>query len=299
MRYIRRLLMIVLSLALFVGCGLGQIKPPEARVTPAQEPPAADSYLLMPVTVSLDKVVAELDGAIPQSDDRDRGNKDWKVIGRVGGEIGLRYYWERGPVSLSVSGRRLRAETALRYRARVGLRAGKGWKETFCCGCGDLSTARIGLSTPISINPDWSIHTKIAATLGDTGHRCKVKVLNFDATELVTSKLQDLMNSKASVVDRLIREKVDIKPKVQEAWRILQQPIPAGDNANLLINPTGLMVSPLSGDGNSVSFSVGVVAQPRLVAGVLPPVSSIPLPNPEPNGSRQRVSCRARGGGDI
>lgn len=275
-----RLLAVVLSLALLWGCGLSQLKAPEARVTPAPETQAAGSYLLMPVTVPLDTVVAELDGAIPQSDDHDRGNKDWKVIGRVVGEIGMRYYWERGPVTLSVSGQHISAETELRYRARVGLRVGKGWDETFCCGCGELSTARIGLSTPISINPDWSIHTKVAATLDETGHRCKVKVLNFDVTELLTSKLQDIMNSKAPAVDRMIRDKVDIKPKVQEAWTRLQQPIKLGDSLNLLINPTGLIVSPLSGDGNSVSFTVGVMAQPRLIAGEPPTVTPAALPGP-------------------
>lgn len=92
----------------------------------------------------------------------------------------------------------------------------------------------------------------------------------------ITGKVQDLLNGQA---DSELLNNMYVRLAIGKAWDALQNPIRLNYNLSLLLNPEAIRISPASRKGDTATFHVGVVANPKLVSGDLPKTTPQSPPN--------------------
>lgn len=92
----------------------------------------------------------------------------------------------------------------------------------------------------------------------------------------ISGKVQDLLSGQADA--ELLNNRY-VRLAVGKAWDALQNPIRLNYNLSLLLNPEAIRISPASRKGDTATFVVGLVANPKLVSGDLPKT----IPQSPPN----------------
>jgi hypothetical protein len=109
--------------------------------------------------------------------------------------------------------------------------------------------------------------------------RCEMTMADIDVTPFIAREFQKQLK------DRMHKALTTLAPRLQatrqqaeRSWLLLQQPVPLWADHWLLLNPTGIALSPLAGRANQVDARLAMVMVPRIVSASEPAASYGPLP---------------------
>lgn len=253
--------------------------PPPAMVADTDTlPPLPTSTLDIPLTYDLSPVVDALERAVPKkfgniSERRQLSNKRMHVA----------FEAVRDPFRVSLDGQTANLTAVINYQ-------GKGWYDaplapevSGSCGIDQPKPrARIQLATVIRITPEWKLRGKTrvgnVSPYSDTRRdECRVTVFNIDVTSRVIEAARNAIVGKRSLIDRKIAA-IDIRPRFENWWHLLQRPIPLTDSVWLQINPSAVRMGESVGTRRTLVTALGFSASPRVITGPRPSSAETPLP---------------------
>ena len=245
-------------------------------------PTLPTSTLDIPLTYDLSPVARDLERVVP----RTFGNiNDRKQLSNK--RIHIAYEASRDPFSVSLNAQTARISAVVHYK-------GRGWYKPFIgpeisssCGITDeRPRARIVLTSDLRITPEWNLRgktnvAKVEPFSTDRRDQCRVTAFKIDVTDKVINATREQLDKQEANIDRRIAS-INIRPKFENWWRLLQQPIPLTDSVWLLINPSAVRMGQTVGVKRTLVTALGFSASPRVVTGVKPTVTTTPLPQLNP-----------------
>jgi hypothetical protein len=268
---------------LLAGCSSSlKIPRPEAGVS-EPPPPVEASEVMVPVTVDLTSIFAEVEKGVPRSD---RSSSDWKTVASNPlGDIGLKYEVWRDPLKFDLQKNRLAVGARVYYwfegaqRITKPFVGGYYWQSLGSCGRGEPPReALIGLVTTVAVQEDWRLKSSTTVSPTQFPKKCTVTFMNIDITARVNDVFKAGLAQAAAMADARLAQQGNLRPYGEMAWKYLQEPIRLDSGLWLTINPVGAQAGPLNGSGKSLTATVGMTAYPRVVIGGRPRPESRPLP---------------------
>lgn len=124
-------------------------------------------------------------------------------------------------------------------------------------------SARLHLSTAVSMNENWQLVTKLKLDKIEWIEHPDMKFIGirFNLTKLVENKLAENENMMLSALDKTILEKVNLKMPVNNIWDNLHKPIRINNKVHqvwLMVEPQILQVSPIKMSRKSIQFEVAL-----------------------------------------
>ena len=274
----KRPALLTAALLLASGCAHRLSIPPPDAAPPAPLPELPDSSLELPVTVRLDEAAAALEREVPSRLD---ATGAWTMV--AGDRIGIKYALTRAPIRLALQGPQLGATVTASYQAEACVRnplafGGPSCPKVASCGVGERPrSVELTLRSEASWSPGWKLRTRSRFELAYPDP-CRITFLQYDVTPLLDGYLRPQLDRAAADLDARVARAADLRARAAEAWERLAQPIPLPGNAVLLLHPRAAHVSPLSGSGQAIDFTVGLVARPVVHLGAPPREPAPPLP---------------------
>lgn len=269
------------------------------------------SQISLPISYDISNVKPQVEAGV--SSGKSYNNDYYDIIGDdPAGDVGLKWEWRRDGLSTNFIGNQLDLCTSIHYRADFSQRIPAnplrwikipvgGYTWVHICGCGDsndLKSINLGIRTTFTFKPDYRLEAHSTIANINPTSRCTVCALNYDITDKFLGKVSSLINTKIPDIDTYLNSRLSFRSQAQQAWDALQTPIEVGKNMYLLIQPKGMSVSPINGNGNILSTSIGLTAQPRFILGPKPTVSNSDLPplTDMPPGNGFNIALRAEVG---
>ncbi|MEO5579375.1 MAG: DUF4403 family protein [Gemmatimonadaceae bacterium] len=253
--------------------------PPPAMVADIDTLPSLPTSTLdIPLTYDLSPVVEALERAVPKkfgniNERRQLSNKRMRVA----------FEAVREPFKVSLDGQTANLTAIINYQ-------GKGWYDarlapevSGSCGIDQpRPRARIRIATALRITPEWKLRgrTRIGEVTpySDTRRdQCRVTVFNIDVTGRVIDAARAAVSDKRSLIDGKIAS-LDIRPRFENWWHLLQRPIPLTDSVWLQINPSAVRMGESVGTKRTLVTALGFSASPKVTTGARPPSVETPLP---------------------
>lgn len=286
-----RRLIHALLLPVLVGCagtaGEDKFNPPPPKMTVRHPPPIRASNFLIPVTVRLDSALRKAEEKLPDSVGRP-AYEEWLRTGgpdhpACGVECGI--LLKRGPLAIRTEGDSVEIAATLGYgfkcRKRIPCR---GPKFTVGCGFEDEAPreARLRATGKFKLQNDWSlpIETRLDSLYEVTP--CKVTFLKLNIAGLLLKKASEIYQDKASELDSLIEERIDLRNRMETVWKRLSTPIELQEKLFLDIRPRAISSSPPLLSDSTLHLTVGLTAHPAILGGAKPAETAVPLPDLSP-----------------
>ena len=224
------------------------------------------STIVVPIRASLAPLLPELETRVP-STFRDKTTERG---------IDVRYEITREPLALNMIGAGLHATTTVKY----ALEACRGRFPCISCGFGEpRRVAEIKLQTKLEWDANWRIRSTTKPLPVHYARRCQVTWLNIDITRrFVAPVVDDQLAIAARTIDRNTPALASIKPHAEEIWTALQTPVEIAPRTWLVIDPSDVALSPITGSGLNVTSTLSLRALTRVVVGAKPATTRKPLP---------------------
>ncbi len=258
---------IYLLLFSFMMKGCKTIEPirPEENYLNAQAYQREISVINIPVKLDLDqlenRVNSEIEGLLFEDATKEKNSS-----------ISMKV-WKKSPIGIIAENDHFSITVPLKVWAKAGLSF-----DNFGISFSDEAETNFEMNlkfkTKIELNPDWSIRT---VTQADGFEWIKKPIVNIGPVKMplaslltgVIEKQQDLL---ANQLDQEMKPNLDIKTEVQEAWTLIQSPYLISDEYQvwLKVTPEDILMTPLSGSGNTSEFSFGIKAYTETFIGEKP-----------------------------
>jgi hypothetical protein len=235
-------------------------------LTPAAPPPPELSTIVVPIRTSLASLSPEIEKRVPAT-------FDGKAVERG---IDVRYEGSRDPVKLEMIGGSLHASTTVKY----AMEACRGRFPCISCGFGEARrVADIRLQSKLEWDPSWRLRSATRLLPVDYARPCEVTWLNIDITRrFVAPVVEEQLRNVAAVIDRNMPSLADLRPHAEEIWTSLQAPVELAPRTWLVLEPSDVALTPIGGAGSTVTATLVLRAQTRVVVGERPAVARKPLP---------------------
>jgi len=260
---------LLLLLVLLPGMGTAGAQP----VAVGQGPAASPSMIDIPVRLSLEPLITAAEKMLPHQAGNWRSWKDWHGIKS-------QYRAWRGPLDISVSGDVLMVQAHIRYwiRAHKKLLGAVNLKGS--CGIDEPPRqALIGMQVRLGWGPDWTVRPRFRILPTRFLDRCEMTIADIDVTPVIEKEFRKQMqNSLREALRKLAPGMNVIRQQAQRTWFLLQEPLELGDDNWLMLRPTGVALSRMTGRGKFIDTHLAVSLQPSLVAGPRPTGKPAPLP---------------------
>ena len=276
---------LLLGAGLVLLIGRSSDRDPGAPVAALGELPI--STIGIPVLYTPDELIDELELQIPV------------LLGGLGArrryptDPRLQYAFEaeREPFQVEVRGDTVRLTTIIQYGGQIWYDTPLGVELTASCGVSEGETevdaprATVVLSSPIEIDEDWNLRSKVTVEAVQPltqDDRCRLSVLQFqlDATEPIMTEVRRWLQSQAEQIDSALAA-LPLRPSIEESWAAIQDPIALAPDSWLALRPLGLgyRVDQNSGSASQpIRGEIQIRLQPRIVFGRRPDTSFRPLP---------------------
>lgn len=203
--------------------------------------------------------------------------------------IDVRYEIQRMPLELNMIGGGLHATTTVKY----ALEACRGRFPCISCGFGEpRRIAEIHLQTKLDWDPSWRIRSTTKALPVHYAKRCYVTWFNVDITRrFVAPQVNDQLAIAARTIDKNTPAVASLKLHAEQIWSALQTPTEIAPRTWLVLEPSEVALTPITGAGLNVTSTLTLRALTRVVVGEKPATSRKPLPalrvaNAAPGGVR-------------
>ncbi|HEX2059547.1 MAG TPA: DUF4403 family protein [Thermoanaerobaculia bacterium] len=235
----------------------------DAARTPAAPPV---SVIAVPIRTSLTPIAAEIEARVEtrfSDTTRERG-------------IDVRYEVAREPLQLTMIGAGLHSTTTIKY----ALEACRGRFPCVSCGFGEpRRVADIRLQTKLDWHPSWRLRSTTRLLPVHYARPCEVTWLGIDITRrFVAPVVEEQLNAAARIIDRQTPALTNIRPRAEQIWTSLQLPVELAPRTWLVLDPTSVALTPISGSGSTITSTLMLHATTRVVLGDRPAVALKPLP---------------------
>ncbi len=271
---LKNILFLFGSSILLFSCQKGVIiPPPEYGISEKSAPIREPSYISIPISLSYQTIresVTKNLGPTLYVDDSFTNNDEDNVKIKVvqNGNLHLNGYQDFLKISLPVH-----VFFTGRYRA---------------CGiCPEIIkstdfTMEADIVSKISLSPSWVLTTQTESK----GFSIKkdpymsLGPLNINIRTVVEQLLKNQLGDLAKMIDKTIREQVDLKKYAEQAWKELQKPILADSayNAWLYFAPKEFILSPLRADKDRLSIKGALLTDINTKLGDKPLIRETPVP---------------------
>lgn len=241
-------------------------------------PTLPTSTLDIPLSVDLSPVVGELEKVVPR---RFGDIDERKAVSNK--RVHIAYEAARNPFLVSLNGTTATIAAVVQYKGRGWYKPPIGPEISSSCGISDqMPRARIILASDLSITPQWNLRGKsepVRVTPFTTERRdqCRVTFLKIDVTDKVISATRDAIEKQRPMIDRKVSA-INIRPKFENWWHLLEQPIRLTDSVWLLIRPSAVRMGQTVGVKKTLVTALGFSASPIVMTGNRPTVSLTALP---------------------
>ena len=294
------------ALALFVAAGCEarldvDAPPPSMMADTDTLPSLPTSTLDIPLTLDLSPVVASLETAVP----RKFGNiAERKTVSNK--RVHVAFEATRDPFSVALNGRTATITGVVHYKGRGWYDPRIGPEISSSCGINDIEPrARITLASDLSITPDWRLRgksriAKVVPYSEERRDQCRVTVFKIDVTDRVINATKDALEKQRPLIDRKISS-INLRPRFENYWHLLEQPIRLTDSVWLLIRPSAVRMGETVGVKRTLVTALGFSASPIVVTGKRPTmmVTSLPPLNPAAVGNGLHILMEGVIGYDL
>ena len=241
-------------------------------------PTLPTSTLDIPLSVDLSPVVGELEKVVPK---RFGDIDERKAVSNK--RVHIAYEAVRNPFLVSLNGTTATIAAVVQYKGRGWYKPPIGPEISSSCGITEqMPRARVILASDLSITPEWKLRGKskpVRVTPFTTERRdqCRVTFLKIDVTDRVVSATRDAIEKQRPMIDRKVSA-INIRPKFENWWHLLEQPIRLTDSVWLLIRPSAVRMGETVGVRKTLVTALGFSASPVVMTGKRPTVSPTSLP---------------------
>jgi hypothetical protein len=281
---------------LLAGCSLGHRELTPAPVYPAISPPPAPASAPVPSEMPFPFSIPISDSSKIEKQCCSFVNASLSVplVGSVRFEL-----WRRVPLDeINFSRDTISASAYVWYEVDAGDLAQCGWDDE------EARAVIVGFDSKVKWAPDWSLDPSTKFRPIQPQNRCLLTRWNHDATDQLAHVAQNMIDRLATRLDDKMRSRAQqYRPKVEDAWKYLQQPVPLGDGQWMLLQPKSVTASPIEFKSYStfpvpipifpthydLTSAFSIKTEPILVkSDQPPPVTYQPLPDlvvaPDPSG---------------
>lgn len=244
---------------------------------PAQAPDFDPSFLTLPIRITLDDMLAELETRTP----REAGTEGSFVpyTDRKNGKTAeARYRLWRDPFVLSIEDDvvTIRADVFYWLEAR-----GEDFGSDACGSEEEPIACQIGFRSVFAWGDGWSLETQVSQIPTVHRGRCKPAAAGINFSRLLVPLVDEAFTSHAlSLFPAIVRESDDLSRIVAEAWAVLQEPVSFSSYEMWLTHrPAGALASPIIPSGRALTTEVALQVRPRLLVGDRPDSETNPLPD--------------------
>ncbi|HEX2120999.1 MAG TPA: DUF4403 family protein, partial [Thermoanaerobaculia bacterium] len=245
--------------------------PPSSLVGPdnvpgVAPPPPELSTIVVPIRASLAPLVPEIEARVP--------NRATDTVRERG--IDVRYEVARDPIRLAMRGGGLHATTKVRY----ALEACRGRFPCVSCGFAEARReADITLHTKLAWDASWRLRSTTTLLPVHYAKPCEVTWFGIDVTRrFVAPVVEEQLTAAARIIDRNTPSLTAIRPHAEQIWTSLQTPVELAPRTWLVLEPSEVALTPISGSGAIVTSTLAMRALTRVVVGPKPVVARKPLP---------------------
>ncbi len=271
----------ILPLAIILGISLASCKTsilaerPDVSAIEIPRMPQPATHFDVPISVDLKKYFLQAESSVPN----EFSDKQSPCEG-----LRYTYKFKRSPFNIKGSGNKVtfafqgQYMIDLTYCATCVMDNCVVPKVTASCGLGEpLRKINIGYTAAVKVLPNYKLSSKTDLTQLEPVDRCKVSVLNIDATDRLVGYIRQPLKDLGGEVDKRVGE-VDFKKDVDALWKQLSTELKIGEFGYLYVNPKQISLSEINMNGSVLNFSVGLTANP-LVSASPKTVTSTALPN--------------------
>lgn len=238
------------------------------------QPPATPvSMIEVPVRLHLEPLIDAAEKALPTQAGNWRNWKNWHGIKS-------KYRAWRGPLRITASGDVLTVQAHIRYwiRARKNLLGAITLKGN--CGINEAPRqAVIGMQIRLGWETDWTLKPEFHILPTRFLDRCEMTIANIDVTPLIEKEFRKQMQNSLRVALRKLAPGMQaIQQQAQRSWSLLQEPVALGQDNWLMLRPTAVALSRITGQGKYIDTRVAISLQPELVTGTEATAKLLPLP---------------------
>ncbi|HEY0370745.1 MAG TPA: DUF4403 family protein [Thermoanaerobaculia bacterium] len=242
------------------------------------------STIAIPIRTNLAPIASQIDARVEKRFDgkaRERG-------------IDVRYEAAREPIQLMMVGAGLHSSTTVKY----AMEACRGRFPCISCGFGEARrVADIKLHTKLDWDAGWRLRSTTTVLPVNYAKRCEVTWLGIDITRrFVAPRIEKQLAEAARIIDRDVPALTNIRPQAQQIWTALQTPVELAPRTWLVLEPSEVALSPITGAQTIVTTTLALRATTRVVVGEKPPVAARPLP-PLHVGVTPSIRAPGAGGG--
>jgi hypothetical protein len=241
-------------------------------------PALPTSTLDIPLTVDLSPVVKELEKVVPK---RFGDIDERKPVSNK--RIHIAYEAVRGPFTVSLNGRTATIAAVVQYKGRGWYKPPIGPEISSSCGINDqMPRARISLASDLTITSGWNLRgrskpARVTPFTTERRDQCRVTAFKIDVTDKVISATQSAIEKQRPMIDKKVSA-INIRPRFESWWHLLEQPIRLTDSVWLLIKPSAVRMGETVGVKRTLVTALGFSASPVVVTGPKPVVTVTPLP---------------------
>lgn len=179
-------------------------------------------------------------------------------------DVQYKYAVNRDHLDISATGGSITLKTGVKYWTEARTRFGT----LFYVSCGKNEPLRemnnVGFSITPTFDTKFNINPNISALKLEAGNHCKLSVFNFDVTDKLKDKVQDMLNQKLSEANALAIQKIDSHKKLIDFWNKVSDPKLISTNTWFSLQPSSFYLSSLDGQNKSFTINIGLRAYPSL-----------------------------------
>ena len=238
----------------------------QPAVPAAPPPPPELSTIVVPIRTSLASLAPEIETRVPKTfagKERERG-------------IDVRYDVVRDPIKLEMIGAGLHASTTVKY----ALEACRGRFPCISCGFDEpRRVADIRLQTKLDWDPSWRLRSSTRLLPVHYAKPCEVTWLDIDITKrFVAPVVEEQLGRAAAIIDKGTPALTNLRPHAEQIWMSLQTPVELAPRTWLVLDPSDVALTPITGTGSIAQSTLVLRAFTRVVVGEKPAVTHKPLP---------------------
>lgn len=241
-------------------------------------PPPEISTIAVPIRASLAPLAPEIEKRMPKTFSGDASER----------HIDVHFDVARDPVTLQMIGAGLHVSTSVHY----AMQACRGRFPCVSCGIDEpRREAQIQFQTKFDWDPSWRLRSTTRLLPVHYAKPCQVTWLGIDITpRFIAPVVEKELGKAVQIIDRGTPGLTNIRPRAEEIWTALQTPSELTARTWLVLDPTDVALTPITGAGNLITSTLLLHARTRVVVGEKPATMRKPLP------SLQRAAANAQPG---
>lgn len=237
-----------------------------SRLWGGTPPPPEVSIIAVPIRSSLLPLVPQIEERVPRKFSGDAVER----------RIDIHFDVSRDPVRLQMIGAGLHVSTNIHY----GMQACRGRFPCISCGVGEpRREAQIKLQTKLDWDPAWRLRSKTRLLPIHYAKPCQVTWLGIDITpRFVAPVVEQQLGAVVGIIDRTTPTLTNLRPRAAQIWSELQTPTELAPRTWLVLDPTEVGLTPITGSGTTMTSTLLLRVKTRVVVGEKPATTQKPLP---------------------